>query len=97
LIDPQTDERDVRGDERRIVFRHLRLGTSRDPIDHQAATAIARPHDRTVPAAVEHIFVGCQREAALALVLAVALETRVRDDRPNLCRVVDQRGVLRGG
>ena len=60
-------------------------------MDHQAAGAVAGPDDGAVAAAVERVGVGGEREAAFPLVLAVALEAGLLEDRLDLSLVVDAR------
>ena len=64
-------------------------------MDEQAAGAVARPDDRAVATAVEHVGVGRERQAALALVLAVALEAGGVEDGLDLPLVVDARARRR--
>ena len=61
---------------------------------YEAAFTVARPDGRPAPAAVEHIGVGRERQAAFALVLAVTFEAVRSDDRPDLPLEVDG-GLLR--
>ena len=62
--------------------------------DEQAAGAVAGADDRAIASAVERVGVGRERQAALALVLAVTLEAVIRQQRPDLRLEVDEWAAL---
>ena len=91
LIDPPLQEGDLLVAQRQFVERHAIPDNAFDPLDHHAARRAARPHHRAVFSAVEHVAVRGERQATLALVLAVTLETVLGEDRPNVALVIDHR------
>ena len=62
-------------------------------MQQQAATRAARSDDGAVASALERIAIGGERQSALTLVLAVAFEALLRQDRLHLTLEVDQRGA----
>ena len=55
-----------------------------DALNQQAAGAVARPDDRTVPATFQGIRIGGERQPAFPLVLAVTFEAPLHDDGADL-------------
>jgi len=70
FVDPARDDCDLGGRQRRGVLRHLVAAHARDAMDDQAVRAVAGPDGRPVLAAFEDVFIGLERQAALALVAA---------------------------
>ena len=91
LIDPPLQERDLLVAQRQLVERHAIADGALDLVDHQAARRAARPHHGAILAAVEHVAVGRERETALALVLAMTLETVLGKERLNVSLEIDER------
>ena len=58
----------------------------------EAVRAVARPHDRAILAALEEVVVLGQRQAAFPLVLTVALQAVLGENRLDLALEVDARG-----
>ena len=91
LIDPRANYGDFAVGQRLFVLRHLRLDFSGQPMDHQAVGAVPGPDDGAVATAVERIRIRREGEPALSLVLAMAFQTPLRQDRLHLTLVVDKR------
>jgi hypothetical protein len=64
-------------------------------MDQEARGGVSGAHHGSVLAALEDVPVGCERQAAFALVLAVTLEAALREDRLDLLLEINARGRRR--
>jgi hypothetical protein len=65
-------------------------------MNHQTAVPVPRPDDGSVPSPFEGVLIARERQPALALVLAVAFEAVLLDDRTDLALIVNERLSGRG-
>src|SRR5258708_1541619 len=95
LADPPLQQRDVSRAQRIFLLRHpIAVSIAADAREQHAGGWVSWPDDGTILAAVEDVVVRRQRETALALVLAVALETVLLEDGLHLPVVIDSPSPL---
>ena len=97
LVDPSADDADLTGiaaEPRPSASAARRAG---QPVDDQAARAAAGTDDRAILSAFEQVAVGRQGQPAFPLVLAVALEAVLVEDRFHLALVIDPGRRMRRG
>src|SRR4029078_8485168 len=91
LVDPPAEERDLRRREGVLVLGHLWSDASKDALHDQSLRALAGPDRGAIAAAIGCAAVGRQREAALALLRAMAFETLGFEKRADLALEIDPR------
>src|SRR6185503_16238427 len=67
-----------------LVLGHLRCDSPKDALHDQTLRALAGPDRGAIATAIERVAVGRQREAALALLRAMAFETLGFEKRADL-------------